>query len=146
MPEHWHGVEVPDFEPNGPGDRPTMFRLRWLRERYGTAHPATEAAFRARMDEVLAEERASNAGTGLWYLSFVDDASGAWLGACYVSADGMAHAVGTAHALGCNPGGRVGTVLVPPDLAVHVQPADRNRLLNKDDIDRMDRTIKARRR
>jgi len=67
-----------------------------------------------------------------WYLSFADEA---FNGACIVEADGMVEAVKEAHRLRINPGGQVRGNPIPED-AVY-DPAYRNRLLNKDDLQEM---------
>ena len=78
--------------------------------------------------------------TKTWYLSFVDDQrvpGNQWLGACIVEGCDMADAVRNSHRLGCNPGGEVMIILMPPDTSVPSEFC--NRLLTIDDVRVVDR-------
>lgn len=54
----------------------------------------------------------------LWYLSFAGDDG--WLGGCYVPGKDEGAAVTEAWARGCNPGGEVQLIPLPPDMAERV--------------------------
>lgn len=83
--------------------------------------------------------------TGLWWLSFVDDAksrpiaeqvpgAGGFLGVCIVEGPHFMQAISASHKLGCNPGGQVkGFPTTPPP-----HTAWMNRLLSAVDIDHID--------
>lgn len=83
--------------------------LRRMREAHGTDSPEAQAAFDARMAEVLAEEDA-DPEPGLYMLSFCDPTrppGTQYLGGAVVAARGPTIALTIATLFGANPGGEV---------------------------------------
>lgn len=72
--------------------------------------------------------------TDLWWLSFADPTrptGSQFLGAALVEGQSLLDAAQTAWILGCNPGGEVGGVELPDDLAVVVPVAALHILFNE---------------
>ncbi len=78
-----------------------------------------------------------------WFLSFVDPDTEQFAGGCLVQATNMGGAVAAAHLFGCNPGGQVLGVEYSELAASLVLTGWRNRLLNREDCERIAKTLVA---
>lgn len=91
-----------------------------------------ERTWKARRDKLLAEE--AGKPVRYWYLSFAD---AGFKGAIIVRARGFTSAVHLTHDLGINPGGQVQGYEIPPDLEQKIPPDSVNRLLSKDELEKL---------
>ena len=81
-----------------------------------------------------------------WWLSFCDPnlpEGSRFQGACIVPGNDLLEAVHNAHLLGCNPGGEVVGVEVPPETAPHIGDKWRHRLLTDEECFEFDREIQT---
>lgn len=76
----------------------------------------------------------------MWWLSFADPdlpRGERFLGVCIVPADNRDHAIEKAHLYGCNPGGEVLCIPIPPDLQRLLPKGFEKRLLTSADVDEL---------
>lgn len=69
----------------------------------------------------------------LWWLSFVDPTTRAFLGVCIVPGLEMKDAIRSAWAAQCNPGGSVMGWVVPSEVVPFIEEKWRARLLTRDE-------------
>ena len=92
-----------------------------------------DAKWRARVAEVTREELSKPEA---WhYVSFAAD--GVFRGAVVIKAHGITDAASKCWTLNINPGGQVLCVPMPDSTIAQVPEADRNRLLTKEDVQRI---------
>lgn len=92
-----------------------------------------------------AKRKWENPRPKLWYISFADGSlpkGTQFLGACVVEAVDLLDAIQEAHRRGCNPGGEAQVMECPPE-APPVPEEFKNRLLNREAIDAMDKAMGA---
>lgn len=77
-----------------------------------------------------------------FYMSFVDEDRGGFLGACVVEARGMLDATMQTHASGINPGGEVLTIEVEEGAIENFPEPMRNRLLSRADLETLGPVMK----
>lgn len=95
-----------------------------------------EALRQEGLKEVFFQEITENPDPTWWWLSFADGSlpeGEQFLGVAIVSGSGVLSAASVAKLLGCNPGGEVQGIEIPPQ---HVPPPEyRGRLLSRDELE-----------
>lgn len=125
-------------DPPPENDTLSAAHLRAMRDQHGVDSPQAQAAFDARLAEVLLEE-ALEPEPGLWWLSFADPdlpTGTQFLGALVIEAPGYMAALTMASMAGLNPGGEVQGMGPIPVSAI--APKWRGRLLSRADVDALD--------